>query len=802
MADVNAPSDQTPTMASPVRADDQILPHIRWIPIRKRNCYLDLEKSQSNPIYKIAVDLLKNTNFFRAFTSSSNLPSIYIQQFWDTIRHDKKVGCYKCQLDEQWFDLTKETLREALQITHVNRNQAFAAPPSINGLIDFVNQLGYPKPRPPVLQILWGIVTGANIDYAERIWEEFTQSIHTFIEDKRNLSRHTSGKKRANLIVIPSVRFTKLIIHYLQRNHRFHPRPDSPLYLSNEEHVLRYLKFSAKGTKREIFGMPIPGRLITTNIREASCYQEYQENVAKHRGFLDGETRSTQDLPAPKPAKTTRKPQSTAQKDPPKPSISSLVTSTQPAPTSFPAKTQENKRKQATGTTDKPAKAKRIKRSVSHKTCQSKSSPKSVGESEAEEVGPNPNAQAKGQTGSDTSAKADGQARSNPNETSKGQAGSNPDEISEGQAGPDPALEKSINRDQSEELALDLAEARKKRKKGRKLPKMPHGSPSHQPPSPPPLAGPSGIVDDPILRHNVSKPLPLGGPPGQVTIQSEFFFNKDLEYLRYGSKGHRPALSISKMKAVYYPEARLEQMHSQDTHANPQCCHLNHLPPKDKKILTTAVNQWTRQLVIRQHVEDFQLGIESYQTQVNLTKPQWTATASTNRRGIGLPGLGVQDQQDESRSKYKVLDQEGRRSVQHVHVRNSEAFEDTENLSWQSAPASDHSKSKRTIESRAKRSSKIISLGHYSILLASSYTVKSKAYFKSPTHYPCVGFNSLVHSLRALSALRRSSLRTASTAAKPFQGDSLEFYLITCSVHSDQRGTVVLPTLFNGSEQR
>nr|GFC60437.1 hypothetical protein [Tanacetum cinerariifolium] len=36
-------------------------------------------------------------------------------------------------------------------------------------------------------------------------------------------------------------------------------------------------------------------------------------------------------------------------------------------------------------------------------------------------------------------------------------------------------------------------------------------------------------VDDPILRHNVSKPLPLGGPPGQVTIQSDFFFNKDLE---------------------------------------------------------------------------------------------------------------------------------------------------------------------------------------------------------------------------------------------------------------------------------
>nr|GEU94452.1 transposase, MuDR, MULE transposase domain protein [Tanacetum cinerariifolium] len=55
--------------------------------------------------------------------------------------------------------------------------------------------------------------------------------------------------------------------------------------------------------------------------------------------------------------------------------------------------------------------------------------------------------------------------------------------------------------------------------------------------------------------------------------------------------------------------------------------HLNHLPLKDKKILTTTVNLWTRHLVIRQRVEDFQLGIKSYQTQLNLTKPRWDATS-------------------------------------------------------------------------------------------------------------------------------------------------------------------------------
>ncbi|GKE06434.1 hypothetical protein Tco_1398452 [Tanacetum coccineum] len=49
------------------------------------------------------------------------------------------------------------------------------------------------------------------------------------------------------------------------------------------------------------------------------------------------------------------------------------------------------------------------------------------------------------------------------------------------------------------------------------------------------------------VRINVNRPLPLGGPPDRLTIQTQFFFNKDLEYLRYGNKGSCPALSISKI---------------------------------------------------------------------------------------------------------------------------------------------------------------------------------------------------------------------------------------------------------------
>nr|GEY39235.1 hypothetical protein [Tanacetum cinerariifolium] len=61
-----------------------------------------------------------------------------------------------------------------------------------------------------------------------------------------------------------------------------------------------YLKFSAKGTKREVFRMPVLGSLITADLREVSYYQDYLENMVKHRWFLSGE-------PAKKPNTTAQK---------------------------------------------------------------------------------------------------------------------------------------------------------------------------------------------------------------------------------------------------------------------------------------------------------------------------------------------------------------------------------------------------------------------------------------------------------------------------------------------------------------
>nr|GEY11872.1 hypothetical protein [Tanacetum cinerariifolium] len=175
------------------------------------------------------------------------------------------------------------------------------------------------------------------------------------------------------------------------------------------------------------------------------------------------------------------------------------------------------------------------------------------------------------------------------------------------------------------------------------------------------------------------------------------------------------------MKAAYYPDVGLEQMVPDQFWINEEC-----------KYNIAAI-----QLVIRQRVEDFQLKIESYQTQLNLTKPQWDATGLEYKHDytvIDYPRAII------FRDKYRVqmmmrlneihkfsdgtlqqIDEALDYRVKEFKINRMNRV-DIEKVAVCSSLRS--LKSKRTIESRAKRSSKIISLGHYSILLASSYTVK------------------------------------------------------------------------------
>ncbi|GKC71367.1 hypothetical protein Tco_1117250, partial [Tanacetum coccineum] len=165
-------------------------------------------------------------------------------------------------------------------ITHKDSAHPFVPPPAGDMVIDFMNNLGYPeelqfvskmyvnspyqswrtilsminqcltgktsggdKPKYPVLQMLWRVVTGTNVDYAELIWEEFVQAIKNFFSDVANLK--------------------------------------SPVHITADDYPLGNLKFVSKGGVDEVFGMPITKDLITDAIRNSEYYKKYLEMAAR-----------------------------------------------------------------------------------------------------------------------------------------------------------------------------------------------------------------------------------------------------------------------------------------------------------------------------------------------------------------------------------------------------------------------------------------------------------------------------------------------------------------------------------------
>nr|GEX98391.1 retrovirus-related Pol polyprotein from transposon TNT 1-94 [Tanacetum cinerariifolium] len=112
---------------APKRTDEQLVPIKAHFPIRKSNLLMDLQKLQKNPIFCISVDILQNINFFSTFIASANVPSIYIQQFWNTLTMDTKSGVCSFQLYEIWFTMDDDLIHSALGITPKDSAHPFMA---------------------------------------------------------------------------------------------------------------------------------------------------------------------------------------------------------------------------------------------------------------------------------------------------------------------------------------------------------------------------------------------------------------------------------------------------------------------------------------------------------------------------------------------------------------------------------------------------------------------------------------------------------------------------------------------------
>nr|GEU47825.1 hypothetical protein [Tanacetum cinerariifolium] len=155
--------------------------------------------------------------------------------------------------------------------------------------------------------------------------------------------------------------------------------------------------------------------------------------------------------------------------------------------------------------------------------------------------------------------------------------------------------------------------------------------------------------------HNLLQPLSLiPDNRSRRVIPFAHFINNDLEYLRGGTSSRKYTTSVTKTKAADYGHIKwIEDLKHQQfygfvinresaldvyskrriiavidlkivewhNYKHLDWISLSNLTVKEHFAFNVSLRMFTRSIVIQRRVEDFQLGVESYQKRLNLTKP-------------------------------------------------------------------------------------------------------------------------------------------------------------------------------------
>nr|GEX78832.1 hypothetical protein [Tanacetum cinerariifolium] len=141
--------------------------------------------------------------------------------------------------------------------------------------------------------------------------------------------------------------------------------------------------------------------------------------------------------------------------------------------------------------------------------------------------------------------------------------------------------------------------------------------------------------------HNLLKPLPwIPNSRGRRVIPFDHFINNDLEYLRGGASSRKYTTFVTKTKAADYGHIKES---ARDVYSKSRIIaatelqivewynykhldwitmrKLTNLTVEERFAFNVSLRMFTRSIVIQRRMEDLQLGVESYQKKLNLTKP-------------------------------------------------------------------------------------------------------------------------------------------------------------------------------------
>ncbi|GJT79731.1 hypothetical protein Tco_1054073 [Tanacetum coccineum] len=141
---------------------------------------IDLTMTQKEATYQVILDIIKSSSCYNAFLITFDVPEIYMQQFWFTVKKIKKSSFYQFQLDDKKFEVDVELFYKILHICPRASDKEFIVPSSHDSLVTFLKELGYKGPLE--------MISDLYVDYMHQPWRTLATTAN------KCLSGKTSGR--------------------------------------------------------------------------------------------------------------------------------------------------------------------------------------------------------------------------------------------------------------------------------------------------------------------------------------------------------------------------------------------------------------------------------------------------------------------------------------------------------------------------------------------------------------------------------------------------------------------------------
>ncbi|GKE71502.1 hypothetical protein Tco_1529574 [Tanacetum coccineum] len=96
--------------------DEKWVPSAERVKISSINIILETTVPQKEETFQVIIDVIKNSTCFKAFTISVDVPKIFMQQFWYTIKKVQDTDSYEFLLANKKCIVNAEVFRTIINI--------------------------------------------------------------------------------------------------------------------------------------------------------------------------------------------------------------------------------------------------------------------------------------------------------------------------------------------------------------------------------------------------------------------------------------------------------------------------------------------------------------------------------------------------------------------------------------------------------------------------------------------------------------------------------------------------------------